>query len=122
MKSSNKLGWNIRAAAKVLVILVLAVVIAGPVFTPVVADERDYRDRGHQENWDRGRPPGHGDRDRRGHPDRDRQWRPEGHGRYYWQGRYYDSPPPGYYAPPPPVVEAPPPPPPGITFVFPLHF
>ena len=107
MKSSNKLGWNIGAAAKVLVILVLAVVIAGPVFTPVVAQERG--------NWDRDR---HGERDR----DRHGRERHEGHGRYYWQGQYYDYPPPGYYAPAPPPVYSPPPPPPGITFVFPLHF
>jgi len=97
MKSSNKRGWNIRAVVRNVIVLALALIIAGSAFTPVVADARDHRDRG-------------------------RHGRPEHHGRYYWQGRYYDYPPPGYYAPPPPVVQAPPPPPPGITFVFPLHF
>ena len=97
MKSSNKWSWSMRAVVKSVIILVLAVVIIGPVLTPVVADARDQRDRG-------------------------RHWRHEPHGRYYWQGQYYDYPPPGYYAPAPPPVYAPPPPPPGITFVFPLHF
>ncbi|HUJ69067.1 MAG TPA: hypothetical protein VLW86_06065 [Syntrophorhabdales bacterium] len=103
MKSSNKWGWNIRTVIRTVTILVLAVLVAGPVFTPAFGDDRDHRDRGH-------------------HGDRDRHRGPERHGRYYWHGEYYDSPPPGYYAPPPPQVYAPPPPPPGITFVFPLHF
>ena len=94
MKSSNKWSWSMRALVKTVIILVLAVITIGPLFTPVAADARDHRDR---------------------------HWRPAHHGRYYWHGAWYDYPPPGYYAPPPPVVAAPPPPPPAINFVFPLH-
>jgi hypothetical protein len=92
MKSSNKCGWNIRTVLKTVTVLALAVIIVGLSFTPVLAD-RDHH-----------RPVRH-----------------ERHGRYYWQGQYYDYPPPGYYAAPPPPVYAPPPPPPSINFVFPIH-
>jgi len=94
MNSSNKWSWSMRAVVKTVIILVLAVIVIGPVLTPVAADARD---------------------------DRGRHGRPAPHGRYFWHGEYYDYPPPGYYAPAPPPVYAPPPPPPGINFVFPLH-
>ena len=98
MKCLNRWARSIRAVARTMTVLVLAVIVVGISITPVFAD-RDDRGRGRDGYYGR-----------RGY---------ERHGRHYGpRGYYYPAP---VYVAPPPVVYAPPPPPPGITFVFPLH-
>jgi hypothetical protein len=102
MKSSNTWVRNVKAVARTVTVLVLAVIIVGMSITPVLARDGE---------GDRGRKEYHGQKAYHGHaPYR-------GRGGYYDRGGYYPAP---VYAPPP-VVYYPPPPPPGINFVFPIR-
>jgi hypothetical protein len=99
MKSSHKWAGNMRAIARIVTVLVLAVIVVGSSITPVLArDNRVHHGQGY-----------HG----RGYHGPRVHYRPRG----YYGGYYYPAPVYG----PPPVVYAPPPPPPGITFVFPIQ-
>jgi uncharacterized membrane protein len=103
MKNSRKWIRSIRAAARTVIVLGLAVIIVGMSMTPLLA--RDGRGGGY-----------HG---QRGYQ---RQGGYYGGGAYYGRGGYYGGG--GYYSgypvyAPPPVVYVPLPPPPGIGIVFP---